>query len=65
MCCFIYLVQFTGNLEVIKEHDCPLPERVLLIRVPDALEELDLVQGGLCVVAGGFDHLEGDELLIF
>ena len=57
--------ELTGYLEIIKEHDCPLPERVLLIRVPDALEELNLVQSGLCVVAGRFDHLEGNELLIF
>ena len=55
----------TRYFEVIQEHDCPLSERVLLIRVPDALQQLDLIQGGLCVVAGGFDHLEGHELLIF
>ena len=56
--------KFTRYFEIIQKHDRSLPERILLVRVPDALQELDLVQSRLRVVTGRLDHFEGHKLLV-
>ena len=47
--------------EVVQELHSLVTEGVPGVGGPHRLEELDLVNGGLCVVPGALHHLEGDE----
>lgn len=48
--------------EGVEKADDVFPAGMLRLRGDNLLEELDLVDGGLCVVCGGAHDFEGDVL---
>lgn len=51
-------------VERVEQADDVLAAGVVLVRVDDFFEQLDLVEGGFGVVGGGADDLEGDVLAV-
>ena len=51
-------------LEVIKQLDGPAPERMLLVRLANTLQQLDLVQCSLGVVSRAFHNFQGYKALL-
>ena len=51
-------------LEVIEQLNSSAPERVSFVSLSNALQKLDLVQGGLCVVSRAFHHFQRDEAFL-
>ena len=50
--------------EVVEQLDSPAAERVVLVRLTNTLQQLDLVQGGLGVVRCAFHNFQGYKALL-
>ena len=50
--------------EVVEQLDSPAAERVVLVRLTNTLQQLDLVQGGLGVVRRAFHNFQGYKALL-
>ena len=50
--------------EVIEQLNSSAPERVSFVSLSNALQKLDLIQGGLCVVSRAFHHFQRDEAFL-
>jgi hypothetical protein len=53
-----------ADFEIVQELDTPLSEGVRAVALADTLEQLDLVQGRLCVVGRTLHHLQGHKLFV-
>ena len=50
--------------EVVEQLDSPAAERVILVRLSNTLQQLDLVQGSLGVVRRAFHNFQGYKALL-
>ena len=53
-----------ADLEVVEQPNGPAAERVVFVRLADALQQLDLVQGSLGVVRCAFHNFQSNKALL-